>query len=59
MSTTAQEAQILITERDQLTLRIAEIDRKLVGLRLAYMKEERICGLRPEKFRAEINRKLT
>lgn len=59
MSTTAQEAQILITERDQLTLRIAEIDRKLVDLRLAYMKEERICGLRPEKFRAEINRKLS
>lgn len=59
MSTTAQEAQILITERDQLTLRIAEIDRKLVELRLAYMKEERICGLRPEKFRAEINRKLS
>lgn len=59
MSTTAQEAQILITERDQLTLRIAEIDRKLVDLRLAYMKEEGLCGLRPEKFRAEINRKLS
>lgn len=57
MSNITQEAQILFTERDQLTRRIAEIDRKLVDLRLVYMKEERICGLRPEKFRAEINRK--
>jgi hypothetical protein len=59
MTTTTQDAKTLFEERDQLTRRIAEINRKLVDLRLAYMKEQRMCGLRPERFRAEINRKYS
>jgi hypothetical protein len=59
MTTTTQEAKTLFAERDQLTRRIAEIDRELVNLRLVYMQEERMCGLRPESFRAEINRKYS
>jgi hypothetical protein len=58
-TTTTQDAKTLFEERDQLTRRIAEIDRKLVNLRSAYMKEQRMCGLRPERFRAEINRKYS
>jgi hypothetical protein len=57
VSNTTQEAKILFIERDQLTRRLAEIDRQLVKLRFVYMREKRTCGLRFENFCAEINRK--
>lgn len=50
------EAREAFAERDRLETELAAVNRRLATLKVQYMQEMHIWGIRDERFRFEINR---